>query len=228
MHRQRKRGDYLFRAGDDLHFFYLLSAGFVKTSFVSEDGREQTIGIHLRGDILGLEALATGTHSCDAMAVDACDVVAIPFDALLGNGQKNPALVHEVYKAFSAEINADRKLLHNMRSLNAAGRVASFLLDLSARAASRGFSATKLQLRLTRQEIGSMLGLEFETVSRTLSQFAQLGLISVYFREIVLLDHDAIADIMAQPAGQSRGREKSSIDNLLRSPQGSPRTTFAT
>jgi CRP/FNR family transcriptional regulator, anaerobic regulatory protein len=227
MHRQRKLGEYLFRAGGDFHCLYVLNAGFVKTCFVSEDGREQTIGIHLRGDILGLEAFATGTYSCDAVAVDTCDVLAIAFETLIGSSPQNPALVREVYKAFSTEIHAERNLLRNMRSLNAAGRVAAFLLEMSARFASRGFSATQLQLRLTRQEIGSMLGLELETVSRTLSQFAQLDLISVCRRKIVLLDRDAIADIITQPAGQKRGREKGSSNNSLCIPRGYSRAALA-
>lgn len=215
MHRQRKRGDYLFRAGADFHSFYVLNAGFVKTCYVSEDGREQTTGLHLRGDILGLDAVATGVHGCDAVALDACDVLTIPYDAAIETSQHNPDLVRELYQAFSAEIRRDRELMLNMRSLPAAGRVAGFLLEMSARFASRGFSATELQLRLTRQEIGNMLGLELETVSRAFSHFAQLGLISVCLREIVLLDREALQDIIAPEAGARHGRKKDSRSNFV-------------
>lgn len=207
MQRRRKRGDYLFRTGDIFHSFYVLNAGFVKTCYMSEDGREQITGLHLRGDILGLDAVATGTCGCDAVVLDTCDVLALPYDVVIECGQRNPDLVRELYQAFSTEIRSNRNLLLSMCSLPAAGRVAAFLLEMSRRFASRGFSATQLQLRLTREEIGSMLGLKLETVSRAFSRFAQLGLITVCLREIVLLDRAGLLEIVAQPTEVKRDGE---------------------
>ena len=204
MQRRRKRGEYLFRTGDTFHSLYVLNAGFVKTCYTSEDGREQITGLHLRGDILGLDAVATGTCGCDAIALDSCDVLALRYDVVIECGQRNPELVRELYQAFSTEIRSNRDLLLSMCSLPAAARVAAFLLEMSRRFASRGFSATQLQLRLTREEIGSMLGLKLETVSRAFSRFAELGLITVCLREIVLLDRDGLLSIIAQPAERKR------------------------
>jgi CRP/FNR family transcriptional regulator len=206
LHRRRQAGDFLFRTGDTFHFFYVLNSGFAKTFYLSEDGREQTTGLHLRGDILGLDAVATGAYHCDAIALEECDVLAIPFDVVIACSQRNAALVREFHQAFSAEIRSDRNLMLTMRSVHAAGRVAAFLLEMSARFASRGFSASRLQLRLTREEIGSMLGLTLETVSRALSRFAQSGLITVCLREIVLLDVDGLRDVIAKPARMSPRR----------------------
>lgn len=208
MHRSKKPGEYLFRAGGDFHFLYVLNAGFVKTCYVSEDGREQTTGLHLRGDILGLDAIATGTYGCDAVALDACDVLALPYDVVLACSHRNPDLMQALYQAFSAEIRSDQELMLNMRSLHAAGKVAAFLLEMSLRFASRGFSSTHFQLRLTRQEIGSMLGLKLETVSRALSHFAHMGLITVCLREIVLLDCAGLLNIVVQPTKLKPARKK--------------------
>lgn len=209
MQRHRKPGDYLFRAGDDFQCFHVLQTGFVKTRFVHEDGDEQTIGFHLRGDILGLDAVATGAYGCDAVAIDDCEVFAIPYDAVIAHGKSNPDMVFELHRAFSAEIRRDRDLMLNQSRLLAEGRVAAFLLEMSHRFASRGFSATEIQLRLTREEIGSMLGLKLETVSRAFSRFAKLELISVYLRDIVLLDRDGLLDIIAEQAGLDRTCRKS-------------------
>ena len=213
MHRTRKRGDYLFHAGDNFAFIYVLNAGFAKTCHSSADGQEQTLGLHLRGDILGLDAVASGSHGCDAVALDTCDVLALPYEAVVEHSQRSPALIRELMHAFSAEIHADRELMGNMRGLSATGRVAAFLLDMSARFAARGFSATQIQLRLSRQEIGSILGLELETVSRVFSRFAQLGLLSVCLREIVLLDRDRMCNLITQPALPKRRRRAHSHGN---------------
>jgi CRP/FNR family transcriptional regulator, anaerobic regulatory protein len=207
MHRIRKPGEYLFRAGDSFHSLYVLHSGFARTYYASADGREQTTGLHLRGDILGLDAVASGTHGSDALVLDECNVLTIPYKHVIQCSRRSPQLVRELYEAFSAEIRRDRDMLLNMHSLPAAGRVAAFLLEMSRRFASRGFSATQLQMRLTRQEIGSMLGLELETVSRAFSRFARLGLITVCLRQIVLVDIDGLQDIVAQPQGEKRGRE---------------------
>ena len=216
--RCRKSGDYLFRAGAAFHVFYVLSAGFAKSCYVSEDGRERTTGVHLRGDILGLDAIATGMHGCDAVALDGCEVLAIPYGTLLAHCQKNADLVQELHRAFSAEIRSDRDLMLSMTNASAEGRVASFLLEMSLRFASRGFSATQLQLHLTRQEIGSMLGLKLETVSRVFSRLAKMGLITVCLRDIVLLDLEGLLDISTPPGGTERSTASGNRRNFGKSP----------
>jgi CRP/FNR family transcriptional regulator len=212
MHRRRQRGEYLFRTGDNFNHLYVLGSGFVKASSVTENGVLQTTGFHLRGDILGLDAVSTGHHVCDAIALDTCDVLAIPYDIVIACSLRNPDLVRELYRAFSAEIRSDREQMLNFRNLPAAGRVAAFLLETSARLAARGFSATKLLMRLTREEIGSMLGLKLETVSRAFSRFAQLRLIEVCVREITLLDSAGLRNVVMQQSAfepdQDNGRSR--------------------
>ena len=102
----------------------------------------------------------------------------------------------------------------SMSTYSAEGRVATLLLEMSCRFSSRGLSATKLQLHLTRQEIGSMLGLTLETVSRAFSRLARLGLITVCLRDIVLLDRDGLLDITTLPAALSTS-ERSPPDNFI-------------
>ena len=200
-HQRLRQGEHLFRAGAPFPSLYVLNAGFAKPRHVSEDGREQTTGFHLRGDILGLDAVATGTYGSDAIALDLCDVLAIPYEAVIANGQRNPDLVRELHRAFSSEIRSERDLMLSLGSLAAEGRVAAFLLEMSQRFGARGFSPTDLQLRLTRQEIGSLLGLKLETVSRAFSHFAKLGMISVHLRRVVLLRTDRLREVIGHSSG---------------------------
>jgi CRP/FNR family transcriptional regulator len=72
--------------------------------------------------------------------------------------------------------------------MNAEERLAMFLLDLSRRFAARGYSRSEFHLRMTREEIGSYLGLKFETVSRTFSKFQDEGLIGVQQKFIRIQD----------------------------------------
>ena len=75
-------------------------------------------------------------------------------------------------------------MLGNMR---AEERLAAFLMNLSQRLNNRGFAANDFILRMSREEIGSYLGLKLETVSRTLSKFQHEGLIKVEHKHIQLV-----------------------------------------
>ena len=73
-------------------------------------------------------------------------------------------------------------------TMHAEQRLAAFLLDLSQRYQARGYSSCEFVLRMTREEIGSYLGLKLETVSRLFSRFQREGLIQVQGRVVKLLD----------------------------------------
>lgn len=73
-------------------------------------------------------------------------------------------------------------------TMRAEERLAAFLLNLSQRHAARGYSATEFHLRMTREEIGSYLGLKLETISRALSHFQELGLMEVQQKHIRIID----------------------------------------
>ncbi|MEQ1515930.1 MAG: helix-turn-helix domain-containing protein [Usitatibacteraceae bacterium] len=191
-HRHCKRSEYLFRAGTKFQSVHVLANGHARSCYFSEEGREQTTGLHLPGDVLGLDGLADGTHWSGAVALDDCEVIAIPYAVLIAQSHRDPALVQELYRAFGAEIQSFRALMLNMRTLHATARVGAFVLEMSRRFEQRGLSPTHFELHLTRQEVGSMLGLEMETVSRAFSRFAELGLITIYLRDVVLLDIDGL------------------------------------
>ena len=84
-------------------------------------------------------------------------------------------------------------LLGNMR---ADARVAAFLLELSEKFSARGYSPTEFHLRMTRDDIGSYLGLKLETVSRALSRFQAQGLIRAQLRSIIIADVPRLRELV--------------------------------
>ena len=72
--RSVKRGDYLFRSGAALHSLYAIRSGFIKSCVLHEDGREQVAGFHMMGDLMGLDAIGTNQHLCDAVALEDSEV----------------------------------------------------------------------------------------------------------------------------------------------------------
>ena len=93
-----------------------------------------------------------------------------------------------LYQFLSREVARDYSVMLLLGSMRAEERLAAFLLNLSQRYLERGYSSTEFVLRMTREEIGSFLGLKLETVSRLFSRFQQEGLIQVQGRSIKLLD----------------------------------------
>jgi CRP/FNR family transcriptional regulator len=84
--------------------------------------------------------------------------------------------------------------------MRAEERLAAFLLNLVQRLHARGFSQSELILRMTREEIGSYLGLKLETVSRTFSKFVDEGMVEVKQRHVRILDTQALQSLVNNPA----------------------------
>jgi CRP/FNR family transcriptional regulator len=87
-------------------------------------------------------------------------------------------------------------------TMRAEERLAAFLLNLSQRFSARGYSHTEFHLRMTREEIGSYLGLKLETVSRAFSRFREVGLISVQQKHVRILDLLRLKALLAPPDGR--------------------------
>ena len=186
--RPIKRGDYLFRAGERFASLYAARAGFFKTKLLLEDGREQVTGFHMAGELMGMDGIGTERHTCDAVALEDSEVCVIPYDRLEGLSREMEALQHHFHKVMSREIVREHGVMMLLGSMRAEERLAAFLLNLSQRLSVRGYSPHEFNLRMTREEIGSYLGLKLETVSRAFSKFQEDGLVGVQQKNIRILD----------------------------------------
>ena len=194
--RPLKRGDFVFRAGAPLHALYAIRTGFMKSCVLHEDGREQVAGFHMMGDLIGMDAIGTSQHLCDAVALEDSEVCEIPLKDLEGLSRQIPSLQEHFHRIMSREIARDYGVMLLLGSMRAEERLAAFLLNLSQRFAARGYSSTEFHLRMTREEIGSYLGLKLETVSRTLSQFQSQGLIAVQNKHLRILQIDSLREMV--------------------------------
>jgi CRP/FNR family transcriptional regulator len=196
--RRLRKGDLLFSAGTPFHALYAIRLGTLKTSILAEDGREQVAGCHMPGEIIGLDGVATGEHTCSASALEDSEVCAIPFERLEAMTHVSTPLQHAVRQMFAREVSRNHALMLLLGSMRAEERVVSFLLDLSKRYRQRGYSPSEFVLRMTREEIGSYLGLKLETVSRVFSRLQADGLIQAQGREVKLLDPPAMNEMLGR------------------------------
>ncbi|MFN3616850.1 MAG: fumarate/nitrate reduction transcriptional regulator Fnr [Aquabacterium sp.] len=190
--RMLKRGEALFHTGDPFRSLYAVRTGFFKTRISAEDGRDQVTGFQMAGELLGLDGISTDRHACDAIALEDSQVCVIPYSQLEELSREVSDLQHQFHKIMSREIVRDHGVMLLLGSMRAEERLAAFLLNLTQRLHARGFSASALVLRMTREEIGSYLGLKLETVSRTFSKFQEDGLLEVKQRDIRILNEDGL------------------------------------
>lgn len=200
MRRKVKRHSDLYRAGEPFEFIYAIRTGSFKTDVLTEDGREQVTGFQMTGEILGLDGISTDLHTCNATALEDSEVCVIPFARLTELSREIEALQRQVHKVLSREIVRDYSMMMLLGSMRAEERLAAFLLNLSQRFTARGFSPTEFHLRMTRDEIGSYLGLKLETVSRVFSRFQDEGFITVQQRHICILDTNGLKGLVRQPS----------------------------
>ena len=196
--RKIKRGSTLFRNGEEFVSLYAIRTGFFKTCVATEDGRDQVTGFQMAGEIIGLDGIVNDHHTCDAVALEDAEVCVMPFDRIEELSREVTALQSHVHKIMSREIVREHGVMLLLGSMRAEERLAAFLLNLVQRLHTRGFSQSELVLRMTREEIGSYLGLKLETVSRTFSKFVEDGIVEVKQRHVRILDADALKRIVNQ------------------------------
>ena len=182
--RRLRAGQHLYRTGEPAESFYAVRSGFMKSSVVTTDGREQVTRFHMMGDLAGLAAITGVRHSTDALALEDTEICEIPFKALQKLTLRVPGLQHRLYCVLNTEIEADRNALVLLGTMRAEERVASFLLDLGSRYQTRGFSGSRFHLRMSR------------AVSRLLSRFQLEGLLRVEGKSVQIIDAEGLGSLI--------------------------------
>jgi CRP/FNR family transcriptional regulator, anaerobic regulatory protein len=194
--RNVARGDPLFRAGDTFVSLHAVRTGFFKTRVSAEDGRDQVTGFQMAGELIGFDGIATERHTCDAVALEDSQVCVIPFAQLEELSRELTDLQRHFHRIMSREIVREHGVMLLLGSMRAEERLAAFLLNLTQRLHSRGFASDAMVLRMTREEIGSYLGLKLETVSRAFSKLQDDGVLLVKQRQIEVLDPAALQKLV--------------------------------
>ena len=191
VHKSRPlhNGDHLFRVADDFSDIYAVRSGCFKTYVVDAAGREQVLGIHLAGELLGLDAIYQGTHVSNAAALGTSSVCKLHYNDVTTLAHQIPELQNHMFRLLSRRIS---DLSAAAADHTADERMAAFLLGLAARFKARGYSSKEFNLAMSRADIANYLRLATETVSRVLARFQKKGLIQVDRKLVVLLDKDAL------------------------------------
>lgn len=206
-HVQFKTGQRIHTIGQNFDALYIVHSGFLKTVLIDEFGNEQVLSFPMKGDLFGVDGIHTRRYASEAVALSNCDLILLPFKKLTALGRSHIEFEHAMYSVMSRELVREQGMISMLGALSAEARVARFLVSLSERYAEMGYSSKLFNLRMTRHEIGSYLGLTLETVSRTLSAFNEIGLITVDQRSIGINDCDALKTLRRLPPSSARAKQ---------------------
>lgn len=203
--RPLKRGDALYRTGAPLGSLFVAREGAFKTTAMDANGEIQVLGFHLPGELLGLDALGSGNHACEATALTEATVCEVPLSQLETVAAEVPGLQHQLLRIMGQAMNLHQAHVEILGRRSAQERLAVFLHQLSERYRALGRSGEVFLLPMSREDIASYLGLVIETVSRTLGKMQDDGLILVRAREVRILDA-ARLDALAHEVARSESR----------------------
>jgi CRP/FNR family transcriptional regulator, anaerobic regulatory protein len=195
--RKIQRDGSLYHMNAPFTKLYAIRVGHFKTYQVNAAGEQQITGFQMPGELLGMDAIGANRHHCGAVALEDSEVCEIPFAKLEELLAELPPLLRHFHRLMSQEITREQNAMLLLGGMRAEQRLAVFLVNLGARYAARGYSATHFQLRMMREEIGNYLGLTIESISRLLSRFKKSGLLRVSNRQIEVLDHTRLKALAA-------------------------------
>ncbi len=207
-HVQFKTGQRIHTIGQPFDMLYIVNSGFLKTVMIDESGNEQVLSFPMKGDLFGIDGIHSKQYTSEAVALSSCDIILLPFKKFSALGRSHPELETAIYSVMSRELVREQAMVSMLGSLSAEARVARFLVSLSDRFGAMGYSNKEFNLRMTRHEIGSYLGLTLETVSRTFSAFNEIGLIAVDQRAIGINDIGTLRTLRRLPPSRSRAKQQ--------------------
>ncbi|MDI1246274.1 MAG: Crp/Fnr family transcriptional regulator [Rhodoferax sp.] len=165
------QGDALYAEASPAQGIYTLRSGMVKLVRSTLDGRPRIVRVLRAGDVVGLEALADGRYDCDAIALTPVAVCRIPLNVIHKLAGNSPRLHTQLMHKWQRALKDADDWLADMNFGTARQRVANLVLKM------RSPSNHDMSFLFSREDMGAMLDLKLETVSREISRLVREGVI---------------------------------------------------
>jgi len=190
--RRVHAGESLAHEGTPADAIFFVCAGTLKIFRTNEDGYEQVLAFAIRGEVLGFDALCMESYPTAVSALEESSVYVVLKRDVFALSQLIPAFGLALQRAGSMTLARSRELVELLAAVASEVKLARFLIQLSRRMAGCGQSPRRFHLRMGRREIASLLGVAHETVSRSFSALAALGMVHVSDREVEILDMEGL------------------------------------
>jgi CRP-like cAMP-binding protein len=184
-----QKGQVIFYEGNQAYGLYCIFSGRVKLYKTAADGKQQIVRITGPGDLLGYRALfSEEPYSANAEALEESTICCIDKNAFSQILPKNPELALNIIKKLAKELQLAEDRAMSIAHKSVRERMAELLLMLKETYGRPDKKGIRIDLQLSREEMGEMIGITQETAIRVLSEFKQGKMIDVKEREITILD----------------------------------------
>ena len=186
--RQFKKNQVIYYEGDKGYGLYLVISGKIKTIKQVTDGRELMTGMYTTDDYLGIHAILSNEAYADtATALEDCQLCLIPKDQLDELLNLYPEVARAFIKLLANDIREKEKQLLQLAYHSVRKKLAEAILRIY-----RQQDSTEMSFKISREDLAAMAGMATETVSRTLADFKDEGLIEKKGGSITILDPERL------------------------------------
>lgn len=203
--RRVARDNSLYRERDLLSSLFAVRFGQFKQTQRNAIGGIYVARFCMGGDLIGLDAIATGRHHYRVTALENSEVCEISFTAITRMMATHPPVLAKFLQSMSTALNDQTEHSAALSRPSTDERFASFLLELGAKYERLGYSGKAFRLAMTRADIGSYLGITVESVSRLISRFNAHSAVSISGRTVEIYDRDYLHCLLAGKGGKCAG-----------------------
>ena len=188
-----RKGQSLFKEGDDGDHLFVVSSGKVKLGTKSVDGRENLLMILGPGDMFGeLSLFDSGPRTATATAVTDSKLLALGQDKVIPWVKEHPEVSLQLLARLASRLRRTNEVVGDLVFSDVPGRVAKALIDLGVKFGEKRSEGLFVNHDLTQEELAQLVGASRETVNKALADFAQRGWLRLEARSVMILDYDRL------------------------------------
>ena len=188
-----RKGQSLFKEGDDGDHLYVVSSGKVQLGTKSVDGRENLLMILGPGDMFGeLSLFDSGPRTATAIAVTDAKLLALGQDKVIPWVREHPEVSLQLLARLASRLRRTNEVVGDLVVSDVPGRVAKALIDLGVKFGDKRTEGLFVNHDLTQEELAQLVGASRETVNKALADFAQRGWLRLEARSVMILDYERL------------------------------------
>ena len=182
-----RKGQSLFKEGDDGDHLFVVSSGKVKLGTKSVDGRENLLMILGPGDMFGeLSLFDSGPRTATATAVTDSKLLALGQDKVIPWVKEHPEVSLQLLARLASRLRRTNEVVGDLVFSDVPGRVAKALIDLGVKFGDKRSEGLFVNHDLTQEELAQLVGASRETVNKALADFAQRGWLRLEARSVMI------------------------------------------
>lgn len=185
--RTFRSGEVIFHRDDPGQVLYIIKEGKVKICLISPDGQEISLVVLGKGECFGeLALLDSLPRSADAITLEKVECYTLQRSDFHAAIMKNPEIAIQVLEVLSKRLRNTDQQVEDLIFLDVYGRVAKKLLELSETHGIQVADGIRIEVRLTQQELASMVGASRESVNKVVGYFTDKKYISTDKHRVTL------------------------------------------